>query len=123
MKRGYLENFIDSDMEKFVLSKEKGLGNRRVQSIPSAITYHPLRLVAGIIQYLYLLHMKVVVIKHFPTATEVSFRSYRKFSNCFARAKLYPLNRVVASFRCGKNISEYVLIFQGWTHLIVLLLA
>lgn len=50
MKRGYLENFIDSDMEKFVLSKEKGLGNKRVQSIPFVITYHPLRQVAGIIQ-------------------------------------------------------------------------
>lgn len=51
MKRGYLENFIDSDMEKFVLSKEKGLGNRRVQSIPSAITYHPLRQVAVSVAY------------------------------------------------------------------------
>lgn len=44
-------NLIYSDMEKLVLSKEKGLGNKRVQGIPFEVTYDPLlRQLAGIIQ-------------------------------------------------------------------------
>ena len=32
----------------------------------------------------------------------ISFRSSRKLSSYFARAKLYPTERVVGSFKCNK---------------------
>ena len=33
----------------------------------------------------------------------VSFRGARKLSSCLVRAKLYPLERSVGSFKCGKR--------------------
>ena len=36
----------------------------------------------------------------------VSFRSPRKTSSYLARAKLYPLDRVVGSTKCGKKRCE-----------------
>ena len=36
----------------------------------------------------------------------VSFRSARKISSCFVRAKLYPLERFVGSTKCKKRRCE-----------------
>ena len=39
----------------------------------------------------------------------ISFRIPRKIYNCLVRAKLYPLDRVVGSSKCGKKRCEVVL--------------
>ena len=44
--------------------------------------------------------------KVFPVAPIVSFKSARKLSSYLVRAKLYPLQRTVGSFKCNKPRSE-----------------
>ena len=53
---------------------------------------------------LHLLHMDQEVKKVFTRNPVVSFRSARKLSSYLVRAKLYPLERKVSSFKCkGKR--------------------
>ena len=44
--------------------------------------------------------------KVFPIASIVSFKSARKLSSYLVRAKLYPLQRTVGSFKCNKPRCE-----------------
>ena len=46
--------------------------------------------------------------KVFSAGPMVSFRSPRKISSYLVRAKLYLLDRVVGSTKCGKKKCEYV---------------
>ena len=72
------------------------------------ITYHLLLKSVGTIFYkhLYLLHMEKEIKKVFPIAPMVSFKSARKLSSYLVRAKLYPLQRTVGSFKCNKPRCE-----------------
>ena len=44
--------------------------------------------------------------KVFPVAPIVSFKSAQKLSSYLVRAKLYPLERTVGSFKCNKHQCE-----------------
>ena len=103
LKRGYPENINNRDMEKVKFKKQvfsRRGGATKVVSL--VITYHPLLKSVGTILYkhLYLLHMDKEVKKVFPVAPLVSFKSAQKPSIYLVRAKLYPLQRTVGSFKC-----------------------
>ena len=72
------------------------------------ITNHSLLKSVGTILYkhLYLLHMDKEVKKVFPVAPIASFKSARKLSSYIVRAKLYPLQRTVGSFKCNQPWCE-----------------
>ena len=50
--------------------------------------------------------MEKEIKKVFPIAPMVSFKSARKLSSYLVRAKLYPLQRAVGSFKCNKPRCE-----------------
>ena len=109
LKRGYPENIINREMEK-VKFKKQVFSRRGVvtKGVPLVIKYHPLLKSVGTILYkhLYLLHMDKEVKKVFPVAPIVSFKSAQKLSSYLVRAKLYPLERTVGSFKCNKHQCE-----------------
>ena len=47
--------------------------------------------------------------KLFPVPPMVNFKSAWKLSSYFARAKFYPLQRTVGSFKCNKTACEVCL--------------
>ena len=55
---------------------------------------------------LYLLYMDKGVKKIFTSKPMISFHSARKLSNYLVRAKMYPIERIVASKNCGSKRSE-----------------
>ena len=57
-------------------------------------------------RHLYLLHMNDEVKRVFTPKPMVSFRSFRKISSHLVRAKLFPIERTVGSFRCGSKRCE-----------------
>ena len=67
-------------------------------------TYHPLlkSLSKIISKNLHLLYMDDEVKRVFTPGPMISFRSSRKLSSYLVRAKLYPTERVVRSFKCSK---------------------
>ena len=78
------------------------------KGVPFVVTFHPLlkKLGAIINRNLYLLYMNEEVKKVFSPGPMVSFRSPRKISSYLVRAKLYPLDRIVGSKKCGKSRCE-----------------
>ena len=90
--------------KKQVFSRSRGV----TKGVPLVITYHRLLKSVNTILYkhLYLLHMDKEVKKVFPVALIVSFKSARKLSSYLVRAKLYPLQRTVGSFKCNKPRCE-----------------
>ena len=68
------------------------------------VTYHPLlkSLSKIISKNLHLLYMDEEVKRVFTPGPMISFRSSRKLSSYLVRAKLYPTERVVGSFKCSK---------------------
>ena len=109
LTRGYPENKINREMEKIkfkkqVFSRKGGV----TKGVPLVITYHPLLKSVGTIlcKHLYLLHMDKEIKKVFSVAPIVSFKSARKLTSYLVRAKLYPLQRTVGSFKCNKPRCE-----------------
>ena len=68
-------------------------------------TYHPLLQNIGRVfhRHLDLLYTDQEVERVFTPGPMASFRSARKISSDFIRAKLYPLERHVGSFKCGSR--------------------
>ena len=68
-------------------------------------TYHPLLQNIGRVfhRHLDLLYTDQEVERVFTPGPMASFRSARKISSDFIRAKLYPLQRHVGSFKCGSR--------------------
>ena len=111
LKRGYPENLINTEMEKVKIKKP--VFTRRggvTKGVPLVITYHPFLKSVGTISYKhsYLLHMDKEVKKVFSAAPIVSFKSAQKLSSYLVRAKFYPLQRTVGSFKCNKPIVKYI---------------
>ena len=52
-------------------------------------------------RYLDLLHMNSEVKRVFTPKAMISFRSARRLSSYLVRAKLYPTERIVGSYKCG----------------------
>ena len=108
LKRGYPEKLIENEMRKVKFGKEGIKKAKGVKGIPFVVTYHPqLKNLGRIInQNIYLLNMNEETKKVFSPRPMVSFRSPRKTSSYLVRAKLYPLDRVVGSTKCGKKRCE-----------------
>ena len=108
LKRGYPEKLIENEMRKVKFGKEGIKKAKGVKGIPFVVTYHPqLKNLGRIInQNIYLLNMNEETKKVFSPRPMVSFRSPRKISSYLVRAKLYPLDRVVGSTKCGKKRCE-----------------
>ena len=77
-----------------------------MRAVPFAMTYHPkLKLMSKVIlKYLDHPFMDKEVKRVFTPKTMISFWSTGKLSNCLIRAKLYPSERTVRSYKCsGKD--------------------
>ena len=108
LKRGYPEKLIENEMRKVKFCKEEITKTKGVRGIPFVVTYHSqLRNQGKIInQNIYLLEINKESKKILSPRPMVSFRSPRKISSYLVRAKLYPLDRVVGSMKCGKKRCE-----------------
>ena len=108
LKRRYLEKLNESEMRKVEFGKEGIKKVKGVKGILFVATYHPqLRNLGRTInQNIYILNMNEETKKVFSPRPMVSFRSPRKISSYLVRAKLYPLERVVKSTKCGKKRCE-----------------
>ena len=106
---GYPEKIIKTGMSKAKFNVDnKRSNNRQKRGIPFVVTFHPkLKVLQNIInKHLYLLHMNDEVKSVFTPKPMVSFWSSRKISSYLVRAKLYPIERTVGSFRCGSKCCE-----------------
>ena len=95
LKRGYLENIVNTEMSKFKFNVDnKNSDNRYI-----------------INKHLYLLYINDEVKVVFTPKPMVSFRSSHKISSYLVRAKLYSIERTVGSFRCGRkhcDVCKYI---------------
>ena len=103
LNRGYPKTLLDTDVKKVKFCNTSGDKKTKTNRILLVITYHPLlKDFAKVIKkHLHLLHMKDEVKKAFTPGPMVSFRGARKLSSYLVRAKLYPLERSVGSFKCN----------------------
>ena len=92
---------------KFNVDNERS-NNRQKKGIPFVVTIQPeLKVLQNTInKHLYLLYMNDEVKRVFTPKPMVSFRSFRKISSHLVRAKLFPIERTVGSFRCGSKRCE-----------------
>ena len=81
------------------------------QEVKNIFTSGPLLDKLSFITYrnLYVIYMNQEVKNVFTSGPIVSYRSARKISSYFLRAKLYPLERNVGSEKCGKSRCEICL--------------
>ena len=96
---------------KFSHVSNKKSQNRTLKRISLVATYHPLLNALGkVLSYnLNILYMDEEVKKVFYPGPMVSFRSAWKVSSYLVRAKMYPLERTVSSFKCNKSRSQVCL--------------
>ena len=101
----YTFDLISSEMSKVKFSKlrlKSNDKNQNIKGIPLVVTYHPLlkSFSAIIAKNLSILHMDIEVKKVFTLPPMVSFCSARKLNGYLVRTKLYPLERMVGSYKC-----------------------
>ena len=74
-----------------------------MKGIPLVITYHPLiKDFASVIRkHLYILYLNKEVKEIFTPGPIIPSRGARKLTSYLVRAKLYPLERSVGSFKCN----------------------
>ena len=108
LKREYPEKLIENEVRKVKFCQEEIKKAKVVKGIPFVVMYHPqLKNLGRIInKNIYLLNMNEETKKVFSPRPMVLFRSPRKISSYLVRAKLYPLDRVVGSTKCGKKRCE-----------------
>ena len=108
--RGYSEDFIESEMKKVKLASKNRNTKRgkSLKAVPFVMTYHPKlkSMKKVILKYLDLLYMDNEVKRVFTPKPMISFRSARKLSSYLVRAKLYPTERTVGSYKCGGKRCE-----------------
>ena len=108
--RGYPEDLIESEMKKVKFASKNRNTNRgkSLKAVPFVLTYHPKfkSMKKVIIKYLDLLYMDNKVKRVFTPKPMISFRSARKLSSYLVRAKLYPTERTVGSYKCGGKRCE-----------------
>ena len=103
LKRGYPENIVDQELGKVDFSESSRRTNKRDKGVCLVATYHPLLPnIGGIFhRHLDLLYTDQEAERDFIPGPMASFRSARKISSYLVRAKLYPLERRVGSFKRG----------------------
>ena len=107
---GYPEYLIEPEMKK-VKFASKNRNTKRGESlkmVPFVVTYHPKlkSMKKVILKYLDALYMDNEVKRVFTPKPMISFRSARKLSSYLVRAKLYPTERIVGSYKCGGKRCE-----------------
>ena len=106
LRKGYPKNLVESEEKvKFSHVSNSKSQKRTLKIILLVVTYHPLLNSLGKVlsKNLNILYMGEKVKKVFYPGAMVSFRSARKVSSYLVRAKLYPLERTVGSFKCKKS--------------------
>ena len=103
LNRGYPEWLIDKAVEKLKFPCTSRKRDTKMKGIPLVITYHPLlKDFASVIRkHLYILYLSKEVKEIFTPGPMVSFRGARKLGSYLVRAKLYPIERSVGSFKCN----------------------
>ena len=112
-KRGYPNDIIEKEIKKVKSFKISSTRKDNTKGVPSVVTYHPgLKNINQIInRNLHLLYMDQEVKKVFTSKLMVSLPSARKLISYLVRAKLYPLERKVGSFKCkGKMCQTYLIV-------------
>ena len=100
LKRGYPENIVEQQLGKVESSETSRKANKKDEDV--SLVYH--RLLQNISRifhrHLELLYTDQEAERVFTRGLIASCRSARKISIYFVRAKLYPLERRVGSFKC-----------------------
>ena len=93
---------------KFASKNRNTKRGKSLKAVPFVMTYHPkLKSMIKVIQkYLDLLYMDNEVKRVFTPKPMISFRSARKLSSYLVRAKLYPTERTIGSYKCGGKRCE-----------------
>ena len=125
-KTEYPEDPICSEMSKVKFSNlrlKSNDKNHNMKGKPLVVTYHPLLkpLSAIIAKNLSILHVDKEVKKVFTSPPMVSLRSARKLSSYLVRAKLYPLERMVGSYKCDSNDAKFAVTSRKQLHLLVVM--
>ena len=102
LKRGYPENIVDQELGKVDFSGSSRRTNKWDKGVCLVATYLPLLQNIGNIfhRHLDLLYTDQEVERIFTPGPMASFCRARNFSSYLVRAKLYPLERRVGSFKC-----------------------
>ena len=104
LRRGYPKKLVESEIKKVKFShvSNNKSQKRTLKRTPLIVTYHPLLNSLGKVlsKNLNIFCVDEEVIKVFHPRLMVSFRSARKVSSYLAKAKVYPLERTVESFKC-----------------------
>ena len=106
VKREYPEKLLDSEIRKVKFNiTETNRKNKSQNRVPFLVTYHPIlnSLYSIIRKNLCLLNMDQRIKEVFSSQHMVSFCSACKLSSYLVRAKLYPLERRVSSYKCRCN--------------------
>ena len=109
LKRCYPGKIINTEMSKVKFNvDDKRSNNRQKKGTPFVVTFHPkLKVLQNIInKHLYLLYINYEVKNVFTPKPMVSFRISRKISCYLVRAKLFPIERTVGSFKCRSKLCE-----------------
>ena len=124
LKRGYPENIVDQELGKVDFSESSRRTNKWDKGVCLVATYHPLLQNIGRIfhRHLDLLYTDQEVERVFTPGPMASFRSAKKIRRYLVRAKLYPFERQVGSFKCGGRCCQVCLMYRKQKHLLVLLL-
>ena len=106
--RGYPDNLVKKVMGKVCFSKSTGSKSKSQESkgIPLVIKFYPkFKLIGQLLnKYLHIWYMDQETKNGFIPGPMVTFRSARKLSSYLARAKLYPIERIISSHKCkGKR--------------------
>ena len=100
LKRGYPEKIIYAEMSKVKFNVDnKRSNNRQKKEISFTQKFKVLQNIIN--THLYLLCMNNEVKRVCTPKPMVSFRVSRKISSYIVRAKLYPIEGIPGSFRCG----------------------
>ena len=103
LNRGYPKWLIDTEVEKVKFPCTSRKTETKMKGIPLVITYHPLiKDFASVIRkHLYILYLNKEVKEIFTPGPIIPSRGARKLTSYLVRAKLYPLERSVGSFKCN----------------------
>ena len=110
---GYPKDLIESEMKKvkFTSKNRNTKRGKSLKAVPFVMTYHPKlkSMNKVILKYFDLLYMDNEVKRVFTPKPMISFQSVRKLSSYLLRAKLYPTERTVGSYKCGGKRCEVCL--------------
>ena len=93
---------------KFTSKNRNTKRGKSLKAVLFVMTYHPKlkSMNKVIVKYLDLLYMNNEVKRVFTPKPMILFRSARKLSSYLLRAKLYPTERTVGSYKCGGKRCE-----------------